>query len=224
MDTWTGASAVPRASEYAACITSGRTNDTARAASASWCFTAWKLRSARARLAIASAGILTELTIAALATLGWALAEPGALRDAFFYLATTNWILSLTLNASPFMRFDGYFILSDLLDFPNLHERAGAQARTALRRGILGLDEPWPEHFPARQRRGLVAFAIGTWLYRLVLFAGIAVAVYLLFFKVLGIFLFLVEIAWFILLPVWRELRQWWASRAAVAMPRRLER
>ncbi|MBS0455058.1 MAG: HlyD family efflux transporter periplasmic adaptor subunit [Proteobacteria bacterium] len=182
---------------------------------------AWKLRSARARLAIASAGILTELSIAALATLGWALSEPGALRDAFFYLATTNWILSLTLNASPFMRFDGYFILSDLLDFPNLHERAGAQARTALRRGILGLDEPWPEAFPTRQRRALVAFAIGTWIYRLVLFAGIAVAVYLLFFKVLGIFLFLVEITWFIMLPVWRELRQWWARRTAVPMSRR---
>ena len=172
-------------------------------------------------MAIASAGILRELTIAAPAPLGWALAEPGALRDAFFYLATTNWILSLALNASPFMRFDGYFILSDLLDFPNLHERAGAQARTALRRGILGLDEPWPEHFPARQRRALVAFAIGTWIYRLVLFAGIAVAVYLLFFKVLGIFLFLVEISWFIVLPVWRELRQWWARRGAVPMSRR---
>lgn len=182
---------------------------------------AWKLRSARARLAIASAGILTELSIAGLATLGWALAEPGALRDAFFYLATTNWVLSLTLNASPFMRFDGYFILSDLLDFPNLHERSGAQARTALRRGLLGLDEPWPEPFAPRQRRALVAFALATWLYRLVLFAGIAVAVYLLFFKALGIFLFLVEISWFIVLPVWREVRQWWLRRRAVPLSRR---
>ncbi len=182
---------------------------------------AWKLRSSRQRLAIAGAGILTELSIAGLATLGWALSGEGALRDAFFYLATTNWVLSLALNASPFMRFDGYFILSDLLDFPNLHERAGAQARTALRRGLLGLDEPWPEHFPKRQRRALIAFAVTTWLYRLVLFAGIAVAVYLLFFKVLGIFLFLVEIAWFILLPIWRELRRWWSRRAAVPMTRR---
>lgn len=182
---------------------------------------AWKLRSSRARLAIAGAGILTELSIAGLATLGWALSEPGALRDGLFYLATTNWVLSLTLNASPFMRFDGYFILSDLLDFPNLHERAGAQARTALRRGLLGLDEPWPEPFAPRERRALVAFALATWLYRLVLFAGIAVAVYLFFFKALGIFLFLVEISWFIVLPVWRELRQWWARRAGVPVARR---
>jgi len=183
---------------------------------------AWKLRSARARLAIASAGIVTELSVAGLSTLGWALSEPGPLRDAFFYLATTAWVLSLALNASPFMRFDGYFILSDLLDFPNLHERGQAQARVAIRRGLLGLDEPWPEHFAPRQRRLLVAFAVTTWIYRLVIFAGIAVAVYFLFFKVLGIFLFAVEITWFILRPVWREVGHWWQSRSGVPASRRL--
>ncbi|MCY1527316.1 hypothetical protein D9M68_623790 [compost metagenome] len=125
-------------------------------------------------------------------------------------------MLSLALNASPFMRFDGYFILSDLLDFPNLHERSSALARVALRRTLLGLDEPWPEPFAPGRRRLLVAFAIATWLYRLALFLGIAVAVYLLFFKLLGIFLFAVEIAWFIVLPVWRELRHWWAARQRV--------
>jgi len=183
---------------------------------------AWKLRSARQRLAIASAGILTELTLAGLATLGWALAEPGALRDALFYLATTNWILSLALNASPFMRFDGYFIVSDLLDFPNLHERASATARVALRRTLFGLQEAWPEPFTPRRRRALTAFAIGTWIYRFTLFLGIAVAVYLMFFKVLGIFLFMVEVSWFIVMPVFREVRYWWRARAAIPTMRRI--
>ena len=176
----------------------------------------WKLRSARQRLAIAAAGITTELALAGLATLGWALCEPGTLRNALLYLATTSWILSLALNASPFMRFDGYFILSDLLDFPNLHERSSALARVFLRRSVLGLQEDWPETFPLRQRRLLVAFAIMTWLYRLLLFLGIAIAVYLLFFKALGIFLFIVEIAWFIVMPVWRELKYWWGARSQV--------
>ena len=53
----------------------------------------------------------------------------------------------------------------------------------------------------------LVAFAIVTWLYRLVLFLGIALAVYLFFFKLLGIILFMVELSWFIAMPVLRELR-----------------
>ncbi|MBD2840350.1 HlyD family efflux transporter periplasmic adaptor subunit [Pseudomonas sp. JM0905a] len=182
----------------------------------------WKLRSSRQRLAIASAGILTELALAGLATLGWALSDPGPLRNALLYLATTSWVLSLALNASPFMRFDGYFILSDLLDFPNLHERSSALARVTLRRVVLGLDEEWPETFSPGKRRALVAFAMVTWVYRLVLFLGIAVAVYLLFFKLLGILLFAVEISWFILMPVWRELKHWWASRAAIRRSRRL--
>lgn len=181
----------------------------------------WKLRSSRQRLAIAAAGILTELALAGLATLGWALSDPGALRNALLYLATTSWVLSLALNASPFMRFDGYFILSDLLDFPNLHERSSALARVAIRRGLLGLREGWPEEQPTERRRLLIGFAIATWVYRLVLFLGIAVAVYLFFFKLLGIFLFAVEIAWFIALPVLRELRYWLNARADIPSSRR---
>jgi putative peptide zinc metalloprotease protein len=176
----------------------------------------WKLSRSRQRLAIASAGIVTELSLAGLSTLGWALCDPGALRNALLYLATTSWLLSLALNASPFMRFDGYFILSDLLDFPNLHERASALARVALRRNLLGLQDNWPETFPPVQRRLLVTFAIMTWLYRLVLFLGIALAVYLFFFKLLGILLFMVELSWFIALPVVRELGHWWAHRASI--------
>lgn len=182
----------------------------------------WKLSRSRQRLAIASAGIVTELSLAGLSTLGWALCDPGALRNALLYLATTSWLLSLALNASPFMRFDGYFILSDLLDFPNLHERASALARVTLRRTLLGLPEHWPETFPTGQRRLLVTFAIITWIYRLVLFLGIALAVYLFFFKVLGIFLFMVELSWFIALPVMRELGHWWKHRAAISSRRKL--
>lgn len=183
----------------------------------------WKLSRSRQRLAIASAGIITELSLAGLSTLGWAVCDPGPLRNALLYLATTSWLLSLALNASPFMRFDGYFILSDLLDFPNLHERASALARVTLRRNLLGLREDWPETFPTGQRRLLVTFAIITWVYRLVLFLGIALAVYLFFFKVLGIFLFMVELSWFIALPVMRELGHWWKHRAAVPSRRKVQ-
>jgi putative peptide zinc metalloprotease protein len=181
----------------------------------------WRLRSARQRLAIASAGIVTELSLAGLSTLGWALCDPGPLRNGLLYLATTSWLLSLALNASPFMRFDGYFILSDLLDFPNLHERASAMARVALRRWVAGFEEDWPEPFSSGRRRWLITFAALTWLYRLVLFLGIAYAVYLLFFKLLGIVLFSVELCWFIGLPVYREMKHWWAQRHLIPARRR---
>jgi len=169
----------------------------------------WKLKKRRQRLAVAAAGMTTELALAGLATLVWSIADPGPTRSAAFYLATTGWTLSLALNASPFMRFDGYFILSDLLDLPNLHERSGALARAALRRTLFGWNEPDREYFPPWPRRALIGFAFATWIYRLGVFLAIAAVVYYFFFKVLGIFLFLVEITWFIARPIWSELRVW---------------
>lgn len=183
----------------------------------------WRLRSHRQRLAISVAGISVEVALAGLATLAWALLDDGALRQAALYLATTGWVLSLALNVSPFMRFDGYFILSDLLNFPNLHERSGALARVCLRRHLLGFADPWPEHFPDRKRRALVLFAFITWLYRFLIFLGIAWAVYAFFFKALGIFLMAVEIAWFIVKPAWSEISVW-IKRWEQVMPDRRRR
>jgi putative peptide zinc metalloprotease protein len=176
----------------------------------------WRLHNNRQRLAIASAGMAVELALAGLSLLGWALAPPGALRSAFFYLASTSLLMTLALNASPFMRFDGYYVMSDALDMPNLHERAGAIAKTSLRRTLLGFKDVWPEFFAPAKHRMLLAFAFSTWIYRLFVFIGIAVAVYFMFFKLLGIFLFLVEVIWFIIRPFYAEFKVWHQRRADI--------
>jgi putative peptide zinc metalloprotease protein len=114
------------------------------------------------------------------------------------------------------MRFDGYFILSDALDMPNLHERSFALARWKLREWLFRLGEPVPEPLPEQRLRWMIGFAWATWLYRLVVFVGIAVLVYQLFFKLLGVFLFIVEIAWFILRPLRMELDAWRARSSRI--------
>ena len=169
----------------------------------------WRLTSRWQRLQVASAGIVTELMIAAWATLAWALLPDGAWRSAAFVLATTSWVATLAINASPFMRFDGYFILSDWLDLPNLHQRSFALARWKLREWLFALGEPKPEHFSPRREAELILFAWATWLYRLVVFLGIAVLVYHFAIKLIGIALFAVEILWFILLPLKQEWKAW---------------
>jgi putative peptide zinc metalloprotease protein len=142
------------------------------------------------------------------ATLLWTIWPDGVMRQIFFILATTTWVMTLAINASPFMRFDGYFLLSDMLDFPNLHERSGACARWWVRRRFFGLQEPVPEPtFTAPQRRGLVGFALFVWIYRLTVFLGIALLVYHAFYKPLGVVLFILEIGFFIVRPVWMETR-----------------
>ncbi|MDZ4100982.1 MAG: HlyD family efflux transporter periplasmic adaptor subunit [Hydrogenophaga sp.] len=169
----------------------------------------WRLASHRQRLQVAVAGIGTELVIAVWATLAWALLPDGALRGAAFVLATTSWLATVAINASPFMRFDGYFILCDWLDMPNLHGRSFDLARWKLRETLFALGDAKPEHFSRTKERWLIAFAWTTWMYRLVIFIGIAILVYHFFVKLVGILLFVVELLWFIAVPVAREFKVW---------------
>jgi putative peptide zinc metalloprotease protein len=169
----------------------------------------WRLTARRQRLQVAAAGVAVEIIVAIWATLAWGVLPEGGGKSIAFLLATTTWISTIAINASPFMRFDGYFLLSDWLGMPNLHARAFALARWDLRERLFALGEPAPEGVPRQRHLGLVLFAYATWLYRLVVFLGIAALVYAFFIKAVGVLLFVVEIGWFVLLPFYRELQAW---------------
>lgn len=179
----------------------------------------WKLSDWRARFQVSVAGIATELVFAVLATWGWLLLPEGPLQSAMFIIASTAWILSLAINLNPFMRFDGYYLLSDLLDYPNLQEDSFRIARTMLRRR-LGLNEPMGPT-PGLPRWALGGFGFATWAYRAVLFIGIAWFVLVSFPPILGVPLALVEIGWFIVKPVAGEWKEVWTRRLEVAPRRR---
>lgn len=178
----------------------------------------WRLTRRRDRFAIAAAGMRIELMLAAWCTLAWSFLPDGALRGAMFFLATTSWIMTLAVNASPFMRFDGYYMMSDATGIPNLHDEAGKVMRHFLRKHLLGFEEPEPTLEGEAPPPWLLWFGLGTAVYRFFLFLGIAVTVYHYFFKALGIFLFAVEIWWFIAKPVWSELKVWWKQRDRIRM------
>ena len=91
---------------------------------------------------------------------------------------------------APFMRFDGYYLLSDWLGVANLHQRSFALAKWRMRELLFGFGEKKPESFEPWKERALIIYAWATWLYRFFLFCGIALLVYHAFFKLLGIFLF----------------------------------
>ncbi|WP_446621684.1 site-2 protease family protein [Variovorax sp. LARHSF232] len=174
---------------------------------------AWRLPDRRQRVLIDAAGMAVEIMVAVLASLAWVFLPDGALRHAAFALATTGWVLSVLVNINPLMRFDGYYLFSDLMGYPNLQERSFAMGRWYLRELLFGYGDGQPEPAHGRGKWFLVGFAYATWVYRVLLFLGIALLVYHLFFKLLGVALFAVEIAWFIVLPIWRELRVWLARR-----------
>lgn len=179
---------------------------------------AWRVNDRRSRLLIGAGGVLAELLLACIALLAWSLLPDGPARTAAFMLASATWITTLLINLNPFMRFDGYFLISDLWGVDNLQGRAFALCRWRLREALFGYGEPAPEPWSPSMQRKLLVWGYGSWLWRAALFLGIALAVYHMFFKLLGIFLMLVELAWFIGLPIWREMQEW-SKRRAQAHP-----
>ncbi|MCW6536162.1 HlyD family efflux transporter periplasmic adaptor subunit [Sphingomonas lycopersici] len=108
-------------------------------------------------------------------------------------------------KGDPLVSFDGLI--------PNLQSRAFALGRWWLREALFGIGEAPPEELPRRTMRWMIVYAYATWLYRLVLFIGIALLVYHLFFKLLGLALFLVEIIVFVARPIASEVAAWHAMR-----------
>ena len=170
---------------------------------------AWRLRNHKERLTINFAGVLTELHLAMIATFFWGILPEGGFKSVAFFVATTSWISSVAINVSPFMRFDGYYVFSDWLKAENLQPRSFALAKWQIREILFGFKHKAPEELNPSRRWTFITYAWATWLYRFFLFIGIALLVYHLAFKVLGIILFVIEIYWFIALPIIKEMKNW---------------
>ncbi len=173
---------------------------------------AWRLTDRRHRLIVDASGMAAELVLAIFAALLWAILPDGSARTAAFLLCSSTWLITLAVNLNPLMRFDGYFLLSDGLEIPNLQDRAFALARWRLRETLFDFRVPPPEVVPAHTAKLMLIYAYSTWVYRFFLFIGIAVLVYHLAFKLLGLFLMAVEIWWFIARPIIREMSAWLGS------------
>lgn len=182
---------------------------------------AWRLKKRRDRLQIDFAGISVELIIAGLATFAWAFLPDGPMRSVAFFLATTSWILSLAVNLNPFMRFDGYHILADAMGVHNLQTRGFAFGKWKLRQLLFGLNDPVPEIVSRHHRVALIVYAYCTWIYRFFLFLGIALLIYNIAFKLLGVALAAIELIFFIGLPIYNEIAVWWKRRWDIVHSRR---
>lgn len=181
----------------------------------------WKLTSRAQRLKVGIAGVTAELCCAMVAACLWGFLPDGPARSAAFLVATTTWVTTVLINSSPFMRYDGYFLLSDWLEMPNLHTRVFALARWWLRETLFGFGDPVPEPLPPRRQRFLIAFAFLTWTYRFLLFLTIALIVYHVAFRALGIAMVTVEIGFFLVRPVVHEALVWWRRRGDLRWSKR---
>lgn len=169
----------------------------------------WRLSSRTQRMHIAAAGVMGETVLASIALILWHILPPGLGQSVAFIVAAVSMLASLIMNLNPLMRFDGYYLFSDLTGFDNLQDRSFNFAKWRLRRILWGWNDPPPETLVPERQHFLEIFGFSTLIYRFFLFLGIAVMVYYLFPKPLGLVLMLIEILFFIALPIWKEMLIW---------------
>ncbi|OAI27825.1 peptidase M50 [Methylosinus sp. R-45379] len=155
----------------------------------------------RRRIIVGAAGIMVEMFLAAVAMMVWALVEKGFVRAAAFDVMLIGSASTLLVNGNPLLRFDGYYILADLIEIPNLGARANAYALYLLQRYAFGLAHlPSPATSPG-EARWLLAYAAASFLYRMTVTFGIALFIGSRFF-ILGILLALWGIVTGVALPL----------------------
>ena len=170
-------------------------------------------RSKWVRAMVAAAGMLTELLLAALAMYVWLSVEPGAVRSVAFNVMTVAGISTLVFNVNPLLRYDGYYILCDLIEMPNLGQRANSYWGWLVQHHLFGEREAPPPEVNAAERRWLLAYAPAAFIYRAMVSLSIALFIANQYFFI-GILLALWSVVGLILVPALRSLRFLFASPA----------
>jgi len=180
----------------------------------------WGLRSRHQRALVGAAGMVVELFVAALAAWVWAYTAPGVVNAVAFNLMLVASISTLLFNANPLLRFDGYYILSDLLDIPNLYNRSRSQLVYLFEHYLAGARNAHSHAHTRGEAVWLVLFGVGSSAYRLVVFVGITLFVaqsYLL----LGALMALMLIATTVVLPPLKMLHYLATSPRLIGQRRR---
>jgi putative peptide zinc metalloprotease protein len=133
----------------------------------------WSFRSRWQRALVGGAGMIFEIFVAALAVFLWAYTGQGTLNSLAYNVMFIASVSTLVFNANPLLRFDGYYILSDLLDIPNLGTRANRHLRHLVERYLFGYRESTSPTASTKEAFWLTVYGILSGIYRLVVFSGI---------------------------------------------------
>ncbi|GAG26164.1 unnamed protein product, partial [marine sediment metagenome] len=135
----------------------------------------WLLPSKWKRAAIGAAGIYVETVLASLATFFWWHSDPGLFNFVCLQVMFICSVSTLLFNGNPLMRFDGYYIVSDLLEMPNLQQKAGVVLKRITSRWCLGLKQQDDPFLPQRCRLLFAAYTVGSFAYRWVIVFSILI-------------------------------------------------
>jgi putative peptide zinc metalloprotease protein len=126
----------------------------------------WMLPNRWHRAAIGAAGMYVEIVLASICTFIWWFTEPGPLNWTCLNVMFISSVSTVMFNANPLLRYDGYYILSDLTEIPNLRQKASTILNRKLGKWFLGLEEPEDPFLPKRKQWLFATYTVASAIYR----------------------------------------------------------
>jgi putative peptide zinc metalloprotease protein len=168
----------------------------------------WMLPNKWHRIAIGAAGMYIEVVMASIATFLWWFSTPGLLNQVSLSVMFICSVSTIIFNANPLLRFDGYYILSDLVEIPNLRQKATTITSRKLGKWCLGLEEPDDPFLPQRHQFFFALYTVAAVIYRWVILFGILFFLYKLLepyqLKIVSQMLAFVSIGSLVAMPLWK--------------------
>ena len=173
---------------------------------------AWALRNKWHRIIVGASGMLAELAVAAVCAVLWARTSEGTATNAIAYnVMFIASISSIAFNGNPFLRYDAYYILLDLLEIPNLESRSKLYLRYVVKRYVWGMENTADPSHTRGERKWLVFYAVTSTLCRLVILGAIALYLMDMFFSI-GLLLAVILFLRWLALPIVNFIRYLFTS------------
>ncbi len=168
----------------------------------------WMLPNRWHRAAIGAAGMYVEVVLASICTFIWWFTEPGLLNYICLNIMFVSSVSTILFNANPLLRYDGYYILSDVLEIPNLRQKATSILSRKLGKWCLGIDPPDDPFLPQRNQAMFAFYSVAAAIYRWVVVLSILYFLNKVFepygLQILGQAIALMSIYGLLIQPLWK--------------------
>lgn len=138
----------------------------------------WMLKNKWKRILIGAAGMYIEMILAALAILIWYNTSPGLIQHMALNVFFISTVTTVVFNANPLLRYDGYYMLADFLEIPNLNEKSTQALSRSFSWWVLGVEQPADPFMPTSGRGWFILFIIASTIYRWFIMLGITLFLY----------------------------------------------
>ena len=172
----------------------------------------WRLMRRRQRAAVSLGGMYVESIVAAFAALVWAGTAPGFVHDVAFNIVALASVVTVLFNINPLMKYDGYYLFSDIVGVFNLQQRASKFLNAWVAHFVLRTPKP-SERYATSEKWLYALYGPATFVYRIFLAIAITTMV-MMQWPSAGLFLAAIFLFALVLQPIWRTLNKLWTTDA----------